>query len=237
MLSVNGVALSACQPAGPIRPTALYEGIADSIRERILAHQLPPGSPVDEVALAKHYGVSRTPVREAIKVLVNEGLLSMTPYQGCCVAEVGREDLLELLDVIELLDKHALRQLALRPEKAELRRLFDAYERRAAAPSEQAGAAWTSFCSQVRDALGNTPFAAVSRNLQQQLRLGLGPCLHELDRGASPEHRAKLLQALLDGDWASLEAGVAIHSSILRANILPVFDQLSKDRVGITEAV
>ncbi len=237
MQSVNDEALTACQPAAPIRPTALYEGIADSVRERILAHQLPPGSPVDEVALARHYGVSRTPVREAIKVLVNEGLLSMTPYQGCCVAEIGREDLLELLDVIELLDKHALHQLALHPQKNELLRLFDAYERRAAAPPGQAGAAWTSFCCQVREVLGNTPFAAVSRNLQQQLRLGLGPRLDELDRGAPPEHRAKLLRALLDADWAGLEAGVAIHSSVLRANILPVFDQLSKDRVGETETI
>lgn len=237
MQPVNGVALPVSQPTGPIRPTALYEGIADSVRERILAHQLPPGSPIDEVALARHYGVSRTPVREAIKVLVNEGLLRMTPYQGCCVAEIGREDLLELLDVIELLDKHALRQLALRPGKEELLRLFDAYERRAVAPPGQAEAAWTSFCCQAREVLGNTPFAAVSRNLQQQLRLGLGQRLDELDRGAPPEHRAKLLQALLDADWTSLETGVAIHSSVLRANILPVFDQLSKDRVGVTEPI
>lgn len=237
MQSVNDEVLTACLQAAPIRPTALYEGIADSVRERILVHQLLPGSLVDEVALARYYGVSRTPVREAIKVLVNEGLLSMRPYQGCCVAEVGREDLLELLDVIELLDKHALRQLALRPEKNELLRLFDAYERRASAPLGQAEAAWTSFCCQVREVLGNTPFAAVSRNLQQQLRLSLGPRLDELDRGAPPEHRAKLLQALLDGDWVSLESLVAIHSSAFRADILSVFDQLPKDRVGVTKAI
>ncbi len=220
MQSVNGVALPVCQAAGPIRPTALYEGIADSVRERILAHQLPPGSPIDEVALARHYGVSRTPVREAIKVLVNEGLLRMTPYQGCCVAEIGREDLHELLDVIELLDKHALRQLARRPEKAELLRLFEAYERRAAAPPGQAGAVWSSFCCQVGEVLGSTPFAAVSRNLQQQLRLGLGPRLDELDRGAPPEHRAKLLQALLDGDLASLNNCLPLHLEIFRSAVL-----------------
>lgn len=217
MQSLSGEARVACQQAGLIRPKALYEGVADSIRERILAHQLPPGSPVDEVALARHYGVSRTPVREAIKVLVNEGLLNMTPYQGCCVAEVGREDLLELLDVIELLDKHALRQLARRPEKAELLRLFAAYEHQATAPGR---AVWTSFCCQVRDVLGNTPFAAVSRNLLQQLRLCLGPRLDELDRGAPPEHRAKLLQALLDGDVGSLNNCLPLHAEIFRSAVL-----------------
>ena len=215
MQSLSSEARVACQQAGLIRPKALYEGVADSIRERILAHQLPPGSPVDEVALARHYGVSRTPVREAIKVLVNEGLLNMTPYQGCCVAEVGRDDLLELLDVIELLDKHALHQLARHPEKAELLRLFDACERQA--PGQ---AVWTSFCCQVREVLGNTPFAAVSRNLQQQLRLCLGPRLDELDRGAPQEHRAKLLQALRDGDIDSLNNCLPLHVEIFRSALL-----------------
>lgn len=237
MQPLSGEARAACRLAELIRPKALYEGVADSIRERILAHQLPPGSPVDEVALAKHYGVSRTPVREAIKVLANEGLLSMTPYQGCCVAEIGREDLIELLDVIALLDGHALRQIAMQAEKSRLIGLFERYEEMAAAPPGQGAAAWTSFCGLVREALGSTPFATVSRNLQQQLRLCLGPRLDELDRGAPAEQRAKLLQALLDADWAELEAGVAIQSSVLRANILPVFDQLSKDCVGVTEAI
>lgn len=223
MQPVIGEAMAACPLADPIRPKALYEGVADSIRERILAHQLPPGSPLDELALARHYGVSRTPVREAIKVLVNEGLLNMTPYQGCCVADVGEDDLRELLDVIELLDKHALRQLALRPEKADLLRLFDAYERQAASSPGQAATAWAAFCCQVRAQLGNTPFAAVSRNLLLQLRLCLGPRLKQLDRGAPPEYRAKLLQALLDGDAERIDELFKVHATAFHAAVLVAF--------------
>lgn len=231
MQPVNEEAMAACWPIDPIRPMALYEGIADSVRERILVHQLAPGSPIDEVALARHYGVSRTPVREAIKVLVNEGLLRMTPYQGCCVAEVGAGDLRELLDVIELLDKHALRQLALRPEKADLLRLLDADARRASVLPGLAGAAWTSFCWQVRALLGNTPFTAVSRNLLLQLRLCLGPRLDQLDRGAPPECRAKLLQALLDGDADRLDEVLEVHAKTFHAAVLLAFAGQQASRV------
>ena len=236
MSALTGEDAAACQLVGLIRPKALYEGVADSIRERVLAHQLPPGSPIDEVALARHYGVSRTPVREAIKVLVNEGLLNMTPYRGCHVAEVGREELLELLDVIGLLDGHALRHLVMQPEKARLSGLFAAYEHAAAAPGKN-GAVWITFCAQVREALGNTPFTAVSRNLHQQLRLCLGPLLDQADIGAPPEVRAGLLQAMLDGDADALGLSCHRHAALLRIALLTAFDrQAQAGRLSVLSA-
>ena len=69
------------------RPS-LYEEIADIIRDRIVEGGLPAGSFVDELALAAALEVSRTPIREALKVLAFEGLVDIFPNQGSRVAEL-----------------------------------------------------------------------------------------------------------------------------------------------------
>ena len=88
------------------RPTALFEAIADSLKERILAYVLPPGAAIDECALARELGVSRTPVREAIKVLARDGLVRVAHRRPghCTVTAWSQDDLAELLRFIEHLD-------------------------------------------------------------------------------------------------------------------------------------
>src|SRR5258708_10373307 len=81
------------------RPS-LYEEIADIIRDRIAEGGLPAGSFIDEPALALELEVSRTPVREALKVLAFEGLVDIFPNQGSYVAKITPED---PRDPIELL--------------------------------------------------------------------------------------------------------------------------------------
>lgn len=93
-----------------LRPRALYEVIADHLRERILAHELAAGSVLDEFDLARHYGVSRTPVREAIKVLHYEGLLDCPMRRPVTVREVDtslHHEALELLSVLQGFATHA----------------------------------------------------------------------------------------------------------------------------------
>jgi len=100
-----------------LRPYALYEAIAASLRERILAHELAPGCPLDEATLAQGYGVSRTPVREALKVLAHQGLLQIEPRRGCCVAAFSGADVAALLDVLEVLEGFALNEAALKEKE------------------------------------------------------------------------------------------------------------------------
>lgn len=95
-----------------LRPRALYEAIADSLRARIFAHELKPGAGLDEAALAHGYGVSRTPVREALKVLAHEGLVVIEPRRGCCVARLDAEDVDNLLAVLDLLESHLIEERA-----------------------------------------------------------------------------------------------------------------------------
>lgn len=83
---------------------ALYEQVAERLRARIFAHELAPGAWVDEQAIASEYGISRTPLREALKVLASEGLVTLKPRRGCYVTELSEQDLDEIFPVMALLE-------------------------------------------------------------------------------------------------------------------------------------
>ena len=77
----------------PLSSRALYEEVAELLRERIFRQELKPGSWIDELKLAEEYGISRTPLREALKVLATEGLVTMKLRRGAYVTEVSERDL------------------------------------------------------------------------------------------------------------------------------------------------
>ena len=85
----------------------LYLRVAESLRERIVAHTLAPGSWIDEQALTAELGISRTPLREALKVLAAEGLVTMKPRRGAYVTEVSERDLSEVFHLLSLLESDA----------------------------------------------------------------------------------------------------------------------------------
>ena len=62
-----------------LAPRALYEEVAEQLRQRIFQRQLQPGSWIDELKLARQYGISRTPLREALSMLAQEGALAAVP--------------------------------------------------------------------------------------------------------------------------------------------------------------
>jgi DNA-binding GntR family transcriptional regulator len=85
----------------------LYLRVAERLRERIVAHTLAPGSWIDEQALTAEWGISRTPLREALKVLAGEGLVTMKPRRGAYVTEVSERDLSEVYHLLSLLESDA----------------------------------------------------------------------------------------------------------------------------------
>jgi DNA-binding GntR family transcriptional regulator len=88
------------------RPS-LYEEIADIIRDRIVEGSLPAGDFIDEATLALELEVSRTPVREALKVLAFEGLVDIFPNQGSYVSKITVEDARELVELLAQLEGFA----------------------------------------------------------------------------------------------------------------------------------
>lgn len=80
-----------------------------SLRADVLTGHLAPGDQVVQETLAERYGVSRVPLREALKILEGEGLITHHPHRGYFVAELSIEDLLEVYRIREILEAEALR--------------------------------------------------------------------------------------------------------------------------------
>ncbi|GAB3667743.1 GntR family transcriptional regulator [Ramlibacter alkalitolerans] len=112
--------------AEALAPRALYEEVAELLRQRIFNRELEPGSWIDEVRLAQEYGISRTPLREALKVLAAEGLVTMKVRRGAYVTEVSERDLAEVYHLLALLESDAAAVVAERAtdlERKELQKL------------------------------------------------------------------------------------------------------------------
>lgn len=83
---------------------ALYLHVADRIRDQIYQHVLKPGDAIDEMALCERFGISRTPLREALKVLSSEGLIELIPRKGSYVRSMDVAELNELFPVMAVLE-------------------------------------------------------------------------------------------------------------------------------------
>jgi DNA-binding GntR family transcriptional regulator len=111
-----------------LTPRALYEEVAELLRQRIFARELEPGSWIDEVKIAEAYGISRTPMREALKVLAAEGLVTMKVRRGAYVTEVNEKDLSDVYHLLALLESDAAGVVAERASDAELESLADLHQ-------------------------------------------------------------------------------------------------------------
>ena len=113
-------------PAVSLSHRALYEEVAELLRLRIFSRELEPGSWIDELKIAEEYGISRTPLREALKVLAAEGLVTMKVRRGAYVTEVSERDLADVYHLLGLLESDAagvVAQRATAPELASLQAL------------------------------------------------------------------------------------------------------------------
>ncbi len=102
---------------------SLHDNVANQLRYHIFAGDFAPGSFLDEVALAERLKISRTPLREALKVLTAEGLVRHEPRRGCFVYQVTEQDLDDIFPVIALLEGRCAFEAARNASDAELQAL------------------------------------------------------------------------------------------------------------------
>lgn len=128
-----------------------WEQAYDTLRRQLADGTHPPGAHLREEDLALHLGVSRTPVREALRRLDAEGWLRVVPNQGAFAAEWSRADIEEIYDLRALLEVHAA-------------------ERAAAAPTPQGVAALKAACDAGFEALPATDLPAIERVSEANVR-------------------------------------------------------------------
>ena len=116
----------------PLTPRALYQDVAERLRQQIFNRELEPGSWIDEQKIAADYGISRTPLREALKVLAVEGLVTMKVRRGAYVTEMSVQDVSQIYHLLALLESDAAGVVAERgsaEQIAELQALHDRLEK------------------------------------------------------------------------------------------------------------
>ena len=106
-----------------LSPRALYEEVAELLRQRIFKRELEPGGWIDELKIAEAYGISRTPLREALKVLAAEGLVTMKVRRGAYVTEVSERDLFDVYHLLSLLESDAAGVVAMNATDSQIHEL------------------------------------------------------------------------------------------------------------------
>jgi DNA-binding GntR family transcriptional regulator len=190
-----------------LSPRALYQDVAERLRQQIFSRQLEPGSWIDEMKWAGEFGISRTPLREALKVLAAEGLVTMKVRRGAYVTEMSRADVAQVYHLLGLLESDAAAQVACNAsdaQRAELQRLHDRLEKQARqrdaffATNEQ-------FHMALLDAAGNRWATQMVADLRKVMKLNRHHSLFKQGRLADSleEHRALMVAiAARDGDAA-----------------------------------
>ena len=120
-----------------LTPRALYEEVAEQLRQRIFRRELEPGSWIDELKIAEEFGISRTPLREALKVLAAEGLVTMKVRRGAYVTEMSEKDLRDVYHLLSLLESDAAGVVAERATPEQLAALAALHAELEAAAGER----------------------------------------------------------------------------------------------------
>ena len=199
-----------------IAQPALYLEVAERLRQRIFAHELASGAWIDEQTLAEQYGISRTPLREALKVLASEGLVTLKPRRGCYVTELAERDLDDIFPLMALLEGRCAFEATQKATPADLKRLETLHEKleRFAAKGDANGFFEVNqeFHAALQTLSGNRWLKQVIDDLRKVLKLTRRDSLRLEGRlKQSLEEHRHILAAIRERDADSAEALMHAH--------------------------
>jgi DNA-binding GntR family transcriptional regulator len=120
-----------------IERRGLHQAVADRLREAIVEGELPAGARLNERLLCEQMGVSRTPMREAFKVLAGEGLIRLLPNRGAVVPKMTIDEVVQAFEVIAALESLSGQLAAERASPAQIKKLLKLQDDMEAAHAEQ----------------------------------------------------------------------------------------------------
>ncbi|MBM9468690.1 GntR family transcriptional regulator [Nakamurella leprariae] len=196
-----------------VAPVQVKDLVYRRLRDALIAHEFRPGESMRETALSVRFGVSKTPIREALVRLEHDGLVEIAPYRGARARAYSAEDARELYEARELLECECVRMAAGRPEV--LDRLEANITQTAAALDQgdldEAGTSLDAFDDLFFDLLDNALLRGVIERLALHLRrlgrLGAGPARFS---DSLAQHRA-ILDALRDDDVVGAQEVLRAH--------------------------
>ncbi|HEU0245502.1 MAG TPA: GntR family transcriptional regulator [Gaiellaceae bacterium] len=199
----------------------LWQRVHEHLREEIISGRLPPGTDLQEVALAGSLGVSRGPIREALGRLATEGLVTIAPRRGAVVRALSSEEFIEAYQVREALEMMAVRLAVPKlgaEDLADMERLVEAMASRAEDDDVQGFFELnTEFHQRFFEVAGNRMLAGLYRQL----------------RGQIDRHRLRSLE--LRGDlWRSIAEHRAILSAAEKGDVEQAV-QLASDHIRVPQ--
>lgn len=197
-----------------LTPKALYEEVAEQLRQRIFRRELEPGSWIDELKIAEEFGISRTPLREALKVLAAEGLVTMKVRRGAYVTEMSEKDLRDVYHLLSLLESDAAGVVAERatPEQQQSLRDLHAELESAAGNREAFFSVNERFHMALLDMADNRWRSQMVADLRKVMKLNRHNSLFKQGRieDSLSEHRA-ILDAMLSRDPEGTRRAMQAH--------------------------
>lgn len=208
-------------PRSTVRETTLR-----TLRDLIISGEFEVGQPLRQDELASRFGISRTPLREALNVLVTEGLVRQDPYRGAVVAKPSLPQLLEVYQVREALEVVAGREAATRSTVAhadEVARVL------AQMSTEPAPDRWTELNAQFHRALYAIVPNTLLLDMIEMMRNRAEVYVRILARQQGPARHADdshlgMLAALRRNDPDGMEALIREHLQATAATVAPLLD-------------
>ena len=203
----------------------LREIVYEELKMQILTGKIVPGTRLMEVELAADMGVSRTPIREAIRKLEKEGLVTIEPRRGAYASQISVKDMVDILEVrqdMEGLAAYFASSRMTEEQMADLKRTSDSYNRAVAEGDMDSMIAYdTRFHRIIVESCNNNILVHMIEQLQE-LVLRFRYIYYDDFRRAenmSEEHR-QILEAIRDGRAEDARAAADIHIDRLKEMVI-----------------
>jgi DNA-binding GntR family transcriptional regulator len=229
-MQMNDLVLDELAASADSAPRLLHENATDQLRDMILHGALMPGAKVNERVLCERLGISRTPLREAIKRLAAEGLVALQPNRGAIVTPLTVKTIREtfaVIGVLEALAGELACQLITAAELAEIRALhFEMLAHHARGDLAQYFRCNQAIHNGIVAASGNATLALTFRNLNAHVRRArymANLAQYRWDRAVS-EHE-EILDALTARDGVWLQRVLRAHLDAKMKAVLTVLEE------------
>ena len=197
-----------------LTPRALYQEVAEQLRQRIFNRELEPGGWIDELKIAEEFGISRTPLREALKVLAAEGLVTMKVRRGAYVTEMSDKDLRDVYHLLGLLESDAAAVVATHASAEQRQSLQDLHDELEGAANERERffAINERFHLRILELADNRWRCQMVADLRKVMKLNRHNSLFKQGRieDSLSEHRA-ILDAMLSRDAEGTRRAMQAH--------------------------
>lgn len=194
----------------------LREIVYEELKMQILRGAIPPGTRMMEVDIADEMGVSRTPIREAIRKLEKEGLVTIEPRRGAYASRISQKDMIEIMEVRQNLEDFAAAHAAQRMDaagKQKMREASDAFDRAVEEGNTEDMIRYdTRFHMTIVEGAGNRVLCHMFEQLQEQILRFRYLYFDTFKRGKKmPSEHHKILDAIEQGNAEQARREADLH--------------------------